>query len=204
MTESNITNRAFVAALEGRAGLKLLVPRTTNMRIRIQPLILLVLLAVVSGCNKGDERVSSLRRQLLLADEPSGAASIADVRDGMTVDTQPDQDVLIVGRIGAGEFEPWADGQASFLMAEALPGSDHAATPGHDPANCPFCRRRAEKAGNATALVQFRDANGEVFPIDARKLLGVEKDQVVVVRGKGHVDKLGVLVVSATGIHVRR
>ena len=174
------------------------------MRIRIQPLILLVLLAVVSGCNKGDERVSSLRRQLMLADEPSGAASIADVRDGMSADSQPEQDVLIVGRIGAGEFEPWADGQASFLLAEMLPASDHAATPGHDPATCPFCRRRAEKAGNATALVQFRDANGKVLPIDARELLGVEKDQVVVVRGKGHVDKLGVLVVSATGIHVRR
>ena len=43
-----------------------------------------------------------------------------------------------------------------------------------------------------------------ILPIDARQLLGVEKDQVVVVRGKGHVDKLGVLVISADGIHVRR
>ncbi len=174
------------------------------MRTRSQFLLLLALLATVSGCNKADERVSSLRGQLILADEPAGAASIAEVRDGMTADPQSEQDILIVGRIGAGEFEPWADGQASFLMAEALPETDHAATPGHDPATCPFCRRRAEKAGNATALVQFRDEKGEVLPIDARELLGVKEDQVVVVRGKGHVDKLGVLVVSATGIHVRR
>jgi hypothetical protein len=54
-----------------------------------------------------------------------------------------------------------------------------------------------------TALVQFRDEKGELLPIDARELLGVSQDQIVVVRGKGHVDKLGVLVVAATGIHVR-
>lgn len=177
------------------------------MRNRNQLLLVLVLLAA-TGCNKVDDRVSSLRRQLILPDEPAGAASIAELRDGMkpaeVADVTADKDVVLVGRISAGEFEPWADGQASFLLAEALPESDHAATPGHDPATCPFCRRRAAKADNATALVQFRDAKGEVMPIDARELLGVKKDQVVVVRGKGHVDKLGVLVVSATGIHVRR
>src|SRR5690606_3506275 len=123
--------------------------------------------------------------------------------DGMSGDPPPEQDVLIVGRIGAGEFEPWADGQASFLLAGMLPDSDPAATPGYEPETCPFCRRRAANA-NAPPLVPFRDAKGEVLPIDARELLGVEKNQVVVVRGKGHVDKLGVLVVSATGIHVRR
>ena len=175
------------------------------MRTRIQWfLLLLFLLAVVSGCNKVDARVSSLRQQLMLAEEPAGAASIADTRDRFQAEQQPEHDVVVMGRINAGDFEPWADGQASFLLAEALPASDHAATPGHDPATCPFCRRRAEKAGNATARVQFRDAKGEILPIDARELLGVKKDQVVVVRGKGHVDKLGVLVVSATGIHVRR
>jgi hypothetical protein len=174
------------------------------MRSRIPVLLLLLLLATLSACNKVDERASSLRRQLMLADEPAGAAGIAEARDGMTTDPQSEHDVLIVGRIFAGEFEPWADGQASFLLAEALPETEHAATPGHDPATCPFCRRRAEKADSATALVQFRDANGKVLMIDARELLGVEEDQVVVVRGKGHVDRLGVLVVSATGIHVRR
>lgn len=186
-----------------RAGTKSSLSRITIMRTRIQFLFLLALLATVGACNKVDERVSSLRGQLMLADEPAGAASIAEVRDGFDAEQEPEQDVLVVGRIGAGEFEPWGDGQASFLLAEALPASDHAATPGHDPATCPFCRRRAAKA-DATALVQFRDAKGEVLPIDARELLGVKKDQVVVVRGKGHVDKLGVLVVSATGIHVRR
>ncbi len=172
---------------------------------------LLLGVAIVSGCGQADSQVSSLRKQLMLVEEPAGASSIADSRDALapkeaseeTAEESLDQDVVVVGRIGAGEYEPWAEGQASFLLSEALPETDHASTPGHDPATCPFCRRRAQKA-NATALVQFRDKKGDVLPIDARKLLGVEKNQVVVVRGKGHVDKLGVLVVSATGIHVRR
>jgi len=155
---------------------------------------------LASGCGQGDARVASLRKQLVLADEPAGATSIADSLG--KIESQPD--VVVVGRIGAGEFEPWADGQAAFLLTEALPDSSHVSTPGHDPATCPFCRRRAEKAASITALVQFRDDQGAVLPIDARELLGVTKDQVVVVRGKGHVYKLGVLVVAADGIHVRR
>jgi hypothetical protein len=157
------------------------------------------ILAAASGCNRGNAEVEALRNRLVLADEPSGATTIADSRDKIDAE----QDVVIVGKIGAGEFQPWAEGQAAFLMSEAPADNAHASSPGHDPATCPFCRRRAEKAASVTALVQFRDENGELLPIDARELLGVSQDQVVVVRGKGHVDKLGVLVVAATGIHVR-
>lgn len=155
--------------------------------------------AIVSGCSRGNAEVDTLRNRLVLADEPAGATSIADSRDKI----QAEQDVVIVGKIGAGEFQPWADGQAAFLMSEVPVDNTHASTPGHDAATCPFCRRRAEKAASVTALVQFHNEKGELLPIDARELLGVSQDQVVVVRGKGHVDKLGVLVVAATGIHLR-
>ena len=162
-------------------------------------LLFAVVLTIVSGCDRGNAEVDALRNRLVLVDEPAGATSIADSRDKI----EAEQDVVIVGKIGAGEFQPWADGQAAFLMSEVPADNTHASSPGHDPATCPFCRRRAEKAASVTALVQFRDEKGELLPIDARELLGVSQDQVVVVRGKGHVDKLGVLVVAATGIHLR-
>lgn len=165
----------------------------------------LVASVLAVGCQQQDGRVAELRKQYVLAEEPAGASSIeATLTKAQEAQVEDVGDVVLVGRIGAGEFDPWAPGQASFLMSEALADSDHAATPGHDPANCPFCRRRAEKAASFTALVQFRDDQGEVRPIDARELLGVEQNQVVVVRGKAHVDKAGVLVVAADGIHVRR
>jgi hypothetical protein len=163
------------------------------------PLLFAVVLASVSGCNRGSAEIDALRQRLVLAEEPAGATSIAESRDKV----ENEQDVVIVGKIGAGEFAPWADGQAAFLMSEVPADNTHAETPGHDPATCPFCRRRAEKAASVTALVQFRDDKGDLLPIDARELLGVNQDQVVVVRGKAHVDKLGVLVVAADGIHVR-
>ncbi len=161
-----------------------------------------VLVATLAGCTSSDPRTAALREKFLLADEPPGAATIADSRDKAT--SGDNDDVVVVGRIWGGEVEPWAEGEAAFMIAEALPDDDgHAHADGHDPATCPFCRRRAEKA-NATALVQFNDEEGKLLPIDARKLLGVTKDQTVVVEGAGHVNELGVLVIAAHGIHVRK
>jgi hypothetical protein len=159
-----------------------------------------VLLLAVAGCTAADPRTEALRQKFVLAEEPSDAKTIADSR--AQVGEQPQ--VVVVGRISGGEVEPWADGQAAFMIAEALPADDgHANAAGHDPTTCPFCRRRAEKA-NATALVQFLGEDGKLLDIDARKLLGVAKDQTVVVQGQGAVNDLGVLVIAANGIHVRK
>ena len=112
--------------------------------------------------------------------------------------------VRTLARQLSGDFTPWADGKAAFVISEAtLPADDHAHADGHDPATCPFCRRRAEKA-NVKALVQFCDDKGEPLAIDARKLLGVSEDQVVVVRGQGQLNDAGLLVIAANGIHLRR
>ncbi len=162
--------------------------------------VAVALLAIVLGCTSQDPRTESLRKKFVLAAEPSGAKTIADSRE--QVGERPE--VVVVGRISGGDVEPWADGQAAFMIAEALPADDgHANAAGHDPTTCPFCRRRAAKA-NATALVQFHGDDGKLLDIDARKLLGVAKDQTVVVQGQGSVNDLGVLVIAANGIHVRQ
>jgi hypothetical protein len=95
-------------------------------------------------------------------------------------------------------MEPWDTGKASFLIAE-LPDEGHGE--GHDADNCPFCKRKAAKA--PTAIVQFVDAAGQVIPIDARKLFGVDKKDVVVIRGQATAGELRAMVVTATDMHIR-
>ena len=55
-----------------------------------------------------------------------------------------------------------------------------------------------------TALVQVVNPEGVVVDIDARELLSVKLNQLVVVRGLAEIDSLGNLIVSADGVYVRR
>ena len=83
-------------------------------------------------------------------------------------------------------------------------GHEHAAhgADGHDHSNCPFCSRGKDST-NSLAVVEFVDEQGQRLPIDARKLLGVKENQLVVVRGRPKIDEFGGLVVSADGIYLR-
>ena len=47
------------------------------------------------------------------------------------------------------------------------------------------------------------DPSGAIPAVDARQLLGLSDRQTIVVRGEGQVDKLGTVVVRASGIYVR-
>lgn len=173
------------------------IPRTL---LSLMPLVASFALGCGSIAEPLDPQTQSLRGQFVLAEEPAEPLTIAESQEKIA--EQPE--VVVVGRIDASTFDPWAKGQAAFVISEApKDGAGHADRPGHDAANCPFCKRRAAKQ-DATALIQLRDEQGEVLPIDARKLLGVKENQVVVVRGQGQVNDLGVLIISATGVHLRK
>lgn len=146
-----------------------------------------------------DDQVLELRRQYVLAEEPTGAVAIAEAKKGL--EGQPE--VVLAGRIGAGKHDPWEKGKATFVISDAITDpTGHANSPGHDAENCPFCKRRASSA-DSTAIVQFVDDAGQVLPVDARTLLDAQQDQVVVVKGRGEVNALGTLVVSVQGIYLR-
>ncbi len=74
-----------------------------------------LLCCALAGCQKSDPRIPGLREQLVLADEPAGAVTIADARDHLK--NQPD--VVVVGKIQASQFDPWAAGKAAFVLSEA-------------------------------------------------------------------------------------
>ena len=135
--------------------------------------------------------------QFLLSEQPAGAEPVLKVRE----QAKHDDDVVIAGRIG-GSHDPWIDGRAAFTIVDPslkacsdIPGD-----------KCPFpwdyCCESNVSASKA--LIKVVDDSGQLVQTDARKLLGVQELETVVVRGKAQRDDEGNLTVLATGIFVKK
>jgi hypothetical protein len=164
----------------------------------------LIAIAALTGADgltvRGEIDATVVRESLVLAEEPAGAVSLAAARGTLGLEPKP---VVVAGRIGGKGMEPFLDGKAEFSLLE-IPEDDHAEKPGHNADDCPFCKKR--QANATMAAVQFLGADGKAIPLDARKLLGVEKGQDVVIRGTAVFNaKLGVPIIQVTadGIFVR-
>lgn len=137
------------------------------------------------------------RQQFIAAAEPEGATAIETAKAAVE---KGFGEVVIVGQILSGQFDPFQADKATFVLSE-LPDDGHAHK-GHDSKDCPFCKRRAAKAPKA--VVQCNDRSGQPLPIAAPKLLGIAPNQVVVVQGKGTVDpELNLFVVEANRVYIR-
>ena len=173
----------------------------------------LFMVVVGSGCSRDTQPVDieAQRTAFLLAAEPVGLMGVAEAKETV----KEAQDVAILGRISAGSDAPWSEGQAAFILSEVSAvvlddeteaehdhGGEGHGGEGHDPSTCPFCKKA--EAAAVRAIVRFHDESGDVVPVDARQLFEVEKDQLVVVQGRGEVDESGNLIIAASGIFVRR
>jgi hypothetical protein len=169
-----------------------------------------VVLAVVSGCQgspSGDAKLDgNFMQDMLLEDEPPGARGVMDVKSELQNREDPGNwtDVVLVARIGGIEGETWDPKRAAFMVVDQSVVESEATheSPQHDADNCPFCRANRKKLLASTALVQIVDSSGQVPSMHARKLLGVEEGQTIVLQGKGRIDGLGNLAVRATGVFV--
>jgi hypothetical protein len=145
-------------------------------------------------------------QRFLLAEEPAGAIGILEFREetaaaGDEESAEP-RDIILLGKIGGGGHATWSPTSAEFRLIDPtfeLEAGDHVCTDG----NCPFCKGKDEK-DKAQAIVSLVDADGRIPAADARKLLPLEEGQIVVVRGQAEVNSLGVLVIRASGLSVRR
>jgi hypothetical protein len=163
-----------------------------------------VYLATLTGCGQQAAAPSAehaaLGQKFLLGEEPAGAIGIIDFRESPAAADAAN--VTLVGRIGGGKLT-WSNQSASFLLSdpahEIAAGSEHEC---HSD-NCPFCKGK-QSADRAQAIVLLTDDNGQVPPIDARKLLPLAEGQTVVVSGRAEVNAIGQLVVHARGLYVRR
>lgn len=171
--------------------------------------------AVLVGCREtktvDPAVVEQARAEFLLAEEPTGAVTPAELREeeGFTAG-----EVTLVGQIGGipnpwkgieTDF-PWRGGEASlFLVDPGTAGAfaEHSADDPDHAENCPFCSSNAGDNADAVAVVTFRGANGETIPVGAKELLALKDNAVVVVRGDARLDG-DTLIVDAQGIYVRK
>jgi hypothetical protein len=145
-----------------------------------------------AGCRPSvDAQLEEIRQQLMSARLPDSIVSIAEASRDLT----SDREVTVSGRIFANGMQPFEADEASFNIIDLpKPGHNH-----EDPGDCPFCKRELESS--ASAIVKLVDTSGEVIPIAADQLLGLQKNQDVVVSGKANL--IGdVLIVTASSLHV--
>jgi hypothetical protein len=172
-----------------------------------------VVIAAVVGCGpgagSGGSPVADASSPYLLEEEPANPIGIDAAFAALTEEGEQ-AELTLVGRIPkqvSQGIPPWGEKEATFVVVEATKEGDSAHSgPGHDPDNCPFCKRRREEGKapvNSLALIQIVDDQGKVVPTDARSLLGLKENQVVVARGEVLRDSLGNITLAAKSIYVR-
>lgn len=163
----------------------------------LSPVVLMVVASV--GCGPSvDPEIAALQSELLLTSRPAGGVGIEDAKAAVA---ESPGDIVLNGQVTSGEFAYWEPDAAIFAVWDVLEDDGHGGE-GHDPSNCPFCKRRLAKYMERRAMVKVVDSAGEVIPIEARKLLGIKENQRVVIQGNASIDKAGNLVLSANGVYV--
>jgi hypothetical protein len=164
---------------------------------------------IANGCGQSEEakkhqqggEVStggSVSVRYLLGDEPPGAKGVLDVKQA----AKDGDEVLVVGRVG-GSKKPLLDGLAGFTIVD--PTLKQCSERPGDDCDTPwdYCCEDPAALARATVLVKLVDEHGKTLKQDARKMLGVEPLQTVVVRGKAKRDADGNLSVLAAALHIR-
>ncbi|MCC9601712.1 hypothetical protein LOC67_14225 [Stieleria sp. JC731] len=136
------------------------------------------------GCNEsspkaesGQSRSEASMPELVLSSAPDGDVQTpTEIKDAALESTE----VIIAGKIDAGDSDPFQPNQVAFMISQ-LPDEDHTGGDPDHADNCPFCKRTLANAPKA--IIQFRDADGNVLSGDARQALGLMKGDVVVVAG---------------------
>jgi len=166
------------------------------------------------GCRESlDPEILAARGKILLSAAPEGSQSITEAKElaqsqsqSSTSESEPStsetlpSEVTLVGRIEAGDFDPFDKEIAAFMLSE-LPAGNHDHEEGHDVDNCPFCKRRAENSPKAHVVLVDENANPISFPVPS--LLDLKKGDQVIVQGSAHWNAdLNVLEVKSSGIYV--
>ncbi len=160
--------------------------------------VALVSAAAVVGCESADPEVVALRQKLVLSSAPSGVTSVSKIRTAlMEPDAAAETDVVLRGRIWAGDLPPWENGKAAFVLTDA---AGHDGDDDHDPHACPFCSRDID---DYIAAIRFHNEDGTVIPIDSRELFDVKEKQMVIIKGRGSMNGER-LKVDATNIFIAR
>ncbi len=159
---------------------------------------------LLCGCGQADPAVTAARQQFVSQASLRGEVKIPDIRKAASAEDADKAKLWVIrAKINAGEFPPFADGLASFIVTDAF-GTDDAQHKGgadHNPHDCPFCKR---DINSVMARVEFCGADGKPLSLDARQLFDLQEMQLVQVEGTARKDDDDWLVISARRIHVVR
>ena len=155
---------------------------------------------ITTGCDDAtNPRVLALRSQFLVANAPEKERPVPDVRkDLKSGELKPDTTFVVRARINAGDFPPFADGKAAFIVTDA---TGHDGDESHDPHECPFCKRDIK---SVIARVEFDDDTGKMIGIDSRELFNLREFDLLVIEGTGQFDEDDMLVIAARKLFVKR
>lgn len=158
------------------------------------------LLLVTAGCGEPvDPRIAALKQKFVLTNPPEGERTVSSIRKAILkpeegTEATPELDVVIRGRINAGELPPWESGKTAFMLTDA---TGHTGDSEHDPHTCPYCSENLE---DYLVQVSFRDEQGELFQVDSRQAFGVQEKQLLLIQGRARVEN-DMLQVDATGLY---
>ncbi|MFM7058655.1 MAG: hypothetical protein ACKO2P_17210 [Planctomycetota bacterium] len=153
----------------------------------------------VAGCITEDPAAVAARTRFLVTTPPAKEQPIPEVHKGLNDSTlQPGTLVTVRARINAGDFPPFADGLAAFVVTDAT-NQDGDET--HNPHECPFCKRDIEVQ---MARVQFTDDSGQTLKFDARQLFNLKEFDLLVVQGTAKFDEDKSLIITAQKLFVKR
>lgn len=153
----------------------------------------------IIGCSSEDPAIVAARARYLVDAPPAGEQPIPEVHKGLNDSTlQPDATVTVRARINAGDFPPFADGLAAFVVTDA---TNQDGDENHNPHECPFCKRDIEVQ---MARVQFIDESGKTLKIDARQTFNLKEFDLIVVQGTAKFDEDKSLVITAQKLFVKR
>ena len=157
--------------------------------------------AIALACGCASEGPSEAGKAVLLDTEPADAQGIVDTKNGLLTGLAVGGPSVLVGRVGGGQNETWDPDQAAFLVRDLdLKIESHDHDGNHD--NCKFCQAEKAKELESMALVRIVDSEGKVIATDARQLLNLQEDQVVVAQGQASLED-ETLIFDATHIHIR-
>lgn len=155
---------------------------------------------LITGCADGtDPKVLALRQQFVVEKLPGNERPIPDVRKDLKSGTlTPETPFSIRVRINAGDFPPFSEGKATFIVTDA---TGHDGDESHNPHECPFCKRDIK---SVIARVEWKDNEGKLLNIDSRELFDVKEFDLLVIEGTGQFDEDETLIVAASKMFVTR
>ena len=165
---------------------------------------LVVGLLFIAGCTGSLSGPSQAGKAVLLDAAPDGASGVVELKSNLIAGLASGESIL-EGRIGNGDAaETWDTGQAAFLVRDLdLVLEEHGEEHGDDhAANCKFCQAAKAQQMESMALIRIVDETGQVIAKDARELVGLKENQIVVALGEGTVED-GTLVFDAKQLFIR-